>query len=250
MSEPEPVGIPEATGGPSGAPMHVAIIMDGNGRWARARGLPRAAGHKEGVEALRRAVDAAQEFGIQHLTVFSFSTENWRRPQAEIDALFDLLRIFVRRDLDRLHRAGVRVNILGSRAGLSDELLGLIDECMNRTKNNKAMVLNVAFNYGGRAEIVEAARRLASKAAAGEIQPEDIDETTFARSLWTADMPDPELLIRTGGEFRISNFLLWSAAYSEMIFLDIRWPDFTREHLADAIKSFQRRVRRYGGVGS
>lgn len=235
--------------GARGAPAHVAIIMDGNGRWAKARGLPRAAGHKEGVEALRRAVAAAIEFGVKHLTVFSFSTENWNRPQAEIDALFDLLRIFVRRDLERLHRDGVRVRVIGSREGLSEDILAVIDEAVERTCSNTVMTLNVAFNYGGRAELVEAARRVAGDVKAGRLDPTEITEDTLRKALWTTDSPDPDLIIRTSGECRISNFLLWGAAYAELVFLDVWWPDFTRETMIGALDTFRRRDRRYGGVG-
>ncbi len=224
--------------------------MDGNGRWAKARGLPRAMGHREGVEALRRAVEAGRDLGLSHLTVFSFSTENWRRPPAEIEALFDLLRMFVKRDLARLHRDGVCIRILGSREGISDDILKLIDESMALTRNNTRMVLNIAFNYGGRAEIVEAAREAARRVAAGEMRPEDVTEESFGRLLWTSESPDPDLVIRTSGEFRVSNFLLWSGAYSEFMFMDLWWPDFTRQHMEQAIDAFRRRDRRYGGLGA
>lgn len=252
MSEPKPSSnvLPEngdvATLRPP--PRHVAIIMDGNGRWAKARGLPRTLGHREGVEALRRVVEASRELGISHLTVFSFSTENWRRPPAEIDALFDLLRMFVRRDLARLHRDGVKICIIGSREGLEDDLLQLIDEATETTKNNTRLTLNIAFNYGGRGEIVAAIKAIAAEVEAGRLKVRDIDEAMISRSLWTAESPDPDLVIRTSGELRLSNFLLWSGAYAELMFMDIRWPDFTKESLEKAIDAFRRRDRRFGGL--
>ncbi len=231
-------------------PRHVAIIMDGNGRWAKARGLPRALGHKEGVEALRRAVEASRDFGLTHLSVFAFSTENWNRPQTEIDALFDLLRVFVRRDLARLHKDGVRIRIIGSRDGLSDDILSLIDEAVVTTKDNGRLTLNIAFNYGGRGEIVAAMREIARAVEAGRLKPDQIDEAMVSRMVWTGESPDPDLVIRTSGELRLSNFLLWSGAYAELMFMDLWWPDFTRESLEKAIDAFRRRDRRFGGLGA
>jgi undecaprenyl diphosphate synthase len=231
-------------------PKHVAIIMDGNGRWAKARGLPRALGHKEGVEALRRAVEASRDLGLTHLSVYAFSTENWSRPQAEIDALFDLLRLFVKRDLARLHRDGVRIRIIGQREGLNEDILGLIDEAIQLTKNNTRLTLNIAFNYGGRGEIVAATREIARLAAAGKLKPDDIDEAMISRMVWTGESPDPDLVIRTSGELRLSNFLLWSGAYAELMFMDVWWPDFNRECLEKAIDAFRRRDRRFGGLGA
>jgi undecaprenyl diphosphate synthase len=227
-------------------PRHVAIIMDGNGRWAKSRGLPRAMGHKEGVEALRRAVDCAWELGITHLTVYAFSTENWARPPAEVAALFDLLKFFVKRDLARLHKEGVRIRIVGSRDKLEPDILELVDHAMELTAGNKKLVLNIAFNYGGKAEIVDAVKRLAGEVEAGRMKAGDITEQAIARLLWTADSPDPDLLIRTSGELRLSNFLLWSGAYSELMFMDVWWPDFDRKHLEQAIDAFRRRDRRFG----
>jgi len=234
----------------SAPPKHVAIIMDGNGRWAKARGLPRALGHKEGVEALRRAVEASRELGLTHLTVFSFSTENWNRPQSEIDALFDLLRMFVRRDLARLHRDGVKIRIIGSRDGLSEEILSLIDEAVEKTRDNTRLTLNIAFNYGGRGEIVAAMQAIARNIEAGRLKAADVNEALISRMLWTSDSPDPDLVIRTSGELRLSNFLLWSGAYAELMFMDLWWPDFTRESLEKAIDAFRRRDRRFGGIGA
>ena len=231
-------------------PRHVAIIMDGNGRWAKARGLPRALGHKAGVEALQAAVEAARDLGLSDLTVFSFSTENWNRPQTEIDALFDLLRMFVRRDLARLHKDGVRIRIIGSREGLSEDLLTLIDDAVETTKNNTRLTLNIAFNYGGRGELVAAMRDIARLVEAGKLKADQIDEAMISRALWTAESPDPDLVIRTSGELRLSNFLLWSGAYAELMFMDLWWPDFTRESLEKAIDAFRRRDRRFGGLGA
>ncbi len=224
--------------------------MDGNGRWAKARGLPRALGHKEGVEALRRAVEASRDLGLSHLSVYAFSTENWNRPQQEIDALFDLLRVFVRRDLARLHKDGVRIRIIGSREGLSDDILALIDEAVEKTKDNTRLTLNIAFNYGGRGEIVAAMRDIARKVEAGTLKPEQIDEAMVSRMVWTAESPDPDMVIRTSGELRLSNFLLWSGAYAELMFMDVLWPDFTKESLAKAIDAYRRRDRRFGGLGA
>jgi undecaprenyl diphosphate synthase len=224
--------------------------MDGNGRWAKARGLPRALGHSAGVDALRAAVEAARDLGLSYLTVFSFSTENWNRPQTEIDALFDLLRMFVRRDLARLHKDGVRIRIIGSREGLSEDLLALIDDAVETTKDNTRLTLNIAFNYGGRGELVAAMRDIARLVEAGKLSADQIDEGMISQMLWTADSPDPDLVIRTSGELRLSNFLLWSGAYAELMFMDLWWPDFTKESLEKAIDAFRRRDRRFGGLGA
>jgi undecaprenyl diphosphate synthase len=231
-------------------PRHVAIIMDGNGRWAKSRGLPRALGHKEGVEALRRTVDCAWDLGVTHLSVYAFSTENWVRPPAEIEALFDLLKMFVKRDLARLHKEGVRIRIIGSRDRLSEEILGLVDHAQDLTRANTKLTLNIAFNYGGKAEIVDAMRRIAAEVQAGRLAPADITEQTVSGLLWTSDSPDPDLLIRTSGELRLSNFLLWSGAYSELMFMDVWWPDFDRKCLEQAIDAYRRRDRRFGGLGA
>jgi undecaprenyl diphosphate synthase len=249
VSEPNASPGPAAVADLRAPPRHIAIIMDGNGRWAKARGLPRAMGHKEGVEALRRAVEAARDLGLTHLSVYAFSTENWNRPQAEIDALFDLLRLFVKRDLARLHKDGVCIRIIGSREGLSKDILALIDEAMELTRGNTRLTLNIAFNYGGRGEIVAAMREIAKYVEAGALKPDQIDEKLVARLLWTSESPDPDLLIRTSGELRLSNFLLWSGAYSELMFMDIWWPDFNRACMEQAIDAFRRRDRRFGGLG-
>lgn len=250
MSEPKPSSTNADVATLRPPPRHVAIIMDGNGRWAKARGLPRALGHREGVEALRRAVEASRELGLTHLSVYAFSTENWNRPQTEIDALFDLLRVFVRRDLARLHKDGVRVRIIGSREGLSEDILALIDEAVETTKANTRLTLNIAFNYGGRSEIVAAVKDIARAAQEGRLQTDQIDEAMISRMLWTSESPEPDLVIRTSGELRLSNFLLWSSAYAELMFMDLLWPDFTKESLEKAIDAYRRRDRRFGGLGA
>ncbi|NWG54532.1 MAG: isoprenyl transferase [Hydrogenophilaceae bacterium] len=230
-------------------PRHVAIIMDGNGRWARQRMWPRTLGHREGVEALRRAVDAAGELGLDYLTVFGFSTENWRRPKDEVNALFDLLRLYVDRDLKRLTDEGVRVRIIGEREGLSSDILDIIERAEARTAHNSRLHLTIAFNYGGQQEIARAARRLAEDAVAGKIKPEEISAAMFAGYLDTRGLPPPDIVIRTSGELRLSNFLLWQAAYSELVFLDVLWPDFDKAALEKAMSEFAQRGRRFGGVG-
>ena len=245
----EPASGPAAREGASDAiPAHVAIIMDGNGRWANARGLPRAAGHERGVEALRRTVEAAREMGIRYVTVFSFSTENWRRPTSEVSALFALLKAYIRRDLARLKREGVRVRIAGTRDNLPEDIAKLVDEAERETAQNSKFHLTVAFNYGGREEIVRAAQALARQVAAGELSEDEIDEARFSAALDTRDLPDPDLLIRTSGERRISNFLLWQCAYSELVFSDVLWPDFDEEALRQAVADYAGRERRYGAV--
>ena len=228
-------------------PAHVAIIMDGNGRWAAARGLPRAAGHRAGVEALRRAVRAAGEQGIRFLTVYAFSSENWSRPQPEVSDLMGLLKMFVRRDLAELHKAGVRVRVLGEKARLEPDIRALLEEAEALTAGNAKLNLNIAFNYGGRDEIVRAVRRIASAAMAGELDARQIGPETVAANLDTADLPDPDMVIRTSGEMRLSNFLLWQTAYSELVFLDCYWPDFNGEHFAQALATYATRDRRFGG---
>ncbi|MEO0754291.1 MAG: isoprenyl transferase [Pseudomonadota bacterium] len=228
--------------------LHVAIIMDGNGRWAQARGLPRSAGHKRGVEALRRVVEAAGQYGVTHLTVFSFSTENWRRPAAEVSTLFMLLKSYIRRDLKRLSSEGVRVRVIGTEENLPADIKSLIADAEGETEGNGRFHLTVAFNYGGREEILRAARLLASDVARGDRAADAVDEASFSAALDTADMPDPDLLIRTSGEKRISNFLLWQCAYSELYFTDTLWPDFSEKDLKAALDSFGQRERRYGAV--
>ncbi|PGH53927.1 di-trans,poly-cis-decaprenylcistransferase [Azospirillum palustre] len=230
------------------APGHVAIIMDGNGRWAKARGLPRTAGHKKGVDAVRRTVEAARELGIGTLTIFSFSSENWRRPEEEISDLMGLLRFYLRSEVAELHRGGVRLRVIGDRARLSEDINRLIDNAEALTRDNRTMTLVVALSYGSRLEIVHAARRLAEEVAAGRLSPDSIDEDALSARLYTSDIPDPDLIIRTSGEKRISNFLLWQAAYAELVFVDTLWPDFTKRDLEAAIEEFHRRERRFGAT--
>ncbi|CUA86295.1 undecaprenyl diphosphate synthase [Chelatococcus sambhunathii] len=237
-----------AAAGEAGVPAHVAIIMDGNGRWAQKRHLPRAEGHRRGVEALRRAVRAAAARGIRYLTIYSFSSENWRRPATEIADLMNLLKLFVRRDLAELHRANVRVRILGERANLKPDITALLEEAESVTRDNTGLTLVVAFNYGSRQEIVRAARRLAEEVAAGRLAPDTIDADAVAARLDLAGVPDPDLIIRTSGEQRLSNFLLWQAAYAELVFLPVLWPDFDEAAFDEALAEFARRERRYGGL--
>ena len=231
-------------------PGHVAIIMDGNGRWATSRGLPRAVGHERGVEALRRTVEAAQKLGLETLTVFSFSTENWRRPASEVSALFGLLKAYVKRDLDRLTREGVRIRVLGTRAGLPADILALVERAEQRTRDNTKFNLCIAFNYGGREELVRAAQAAIKAGIEGKLDPESLNEDTFEQFLDTSDLPDPDLLIRTSGESRLSNFLIWQAAYTELVFMDVLWPDFGESHLREAIETYMARERRFGGLAS
>jgi len=230
------------------APRHVAIIMDGNGRWAVQRGLPRVRGHHQGVEAVRRVARAARELGIEYLTLYSFSTENWSRPRSEIGELFSLLKMFIRRDLAELHQNNVRVRIIGERDGLPSDILPLLVEAERLTAENTGQTLVIAFNYGARSEIAAAARRLARLAADGKLDPAAIDSVLFETALDTSGIPDPDLVIRTSGEQRLSNFLLWQSAYSELVFVDKYWPDFGEADLASAIAQFSGRKRRFGGL--
>ncbi len=231
-------------------PRHVAIIMDGNGRWAKARGLPRIAGHRRGTDAVRQVVKGAAELGIRYLTLYGFSSENWKRPLAEVDDLMGLLRRFLQSEIAELDKAEVRLRVIGERSRLSPDIVRLIGDAEDLTSRHDQLTLTLAISYGGRQEIVAAARRLASESAAGGIDPESIDEDRFADCLLTADMPDPDLVIRTSGEQRISNFLLWQSAYSELVFTDKLWPDFSVGDLAEAIREYQRRDRRYGALVS
>ncbi|WP_162914345.1 isoprenyl transferase [Taklimakanibacter lacteus] len=236
------------TAGRSAMPQHVAIIMDGNGRWANARGLPRSAGHRKGVEALRTAVRAAGEMGIEYLTIFSFSSENWSRPPAEVSFLLDLMRHFVRQDVAELHRENVRIRIIGERQGLAPDIVALIEETELRTQANTGLTLVVAFNYGSRHEIATAARELALAVKSGRVAPDSITPELFGSFLSTEGIPDPDLLIRTSGEQRLSNYLLWQCAYTEFVFVDEFWPDFSRETMQRAITEYLARERRFGGL--
>ena len=229
-------------------PEHVAIIMDGNGRWARQRGLPRALGHRMGVEAIRRTVKAAAELGVRYLTLYGFSTENWSRPASEVNDLMGLIKRYIRHDLAQLHQSGIRVRVIGERASVDRELLTLIDDAVQLTADNDVMTLVIAFNYGSRNEIAAAARRLAIGVAAGTLDPDSITAERFGAELDTVDLPDPDLLIRTSGEERLSNFLLWQCAYTEFVFLDEYWPEFGMDLLRKAIERYQARERRYGGL--
>jgi len=229
-------------------PKHVAIIMDGNGRWATARGLGRTEGHRRGVKALRRAVRHAGAIGLEYLTLFSFSSENWSRPKAEIEDLMALLRLFMRRDLADLHRNNVRVHVVGCRDDLAPDILSLIEHAENLTRENTGLNLVVAFNYGSRDEILRAVRRVAEQAADGSLDPANIDADLITANLDTSRFPDPDLIIRTSGEQRLSNFLLWQAAYSEFVFLAEFWPEFDADLFDSAILEYRCRNRRYGGL--
>ncbi len=236
----------QPTGTPPG-PKHVAIIMDGNGRWAQTRGLARTEGHRKGVEALRRTVRAASDLGISHLTIFSFSTENWRRPAIEVSFLIALFKRFVRNDLAELHASNVRVRMIGDRASTPPDILDLIDQAEALTVSNTALTLIIAFNYGARDEIARAVNRaLAARAASGNSGP--ICQADISKHLDTGDLPDPDLVIRTSGEVRLSNFLMWQSAYAELVFTPVLWPDFDHAALEAAIKEYQLRDRRFGGL--
>lgn len=247
------MSVPEATLSTAAGvevPRHVAIIMDGNGRWAAARGLPRVEGHRRGVEALRRTVRAAGEIGIQCVTIFSFSSENWARPASEIRDLMGLLRRFIRNDLADLHKNGIRVRVIGERDDLDADVRRLLEEAEDLTRDNDRLTLVVAFNYGARQEIAGAAKRMAEQVAAGQLDPASINAETLSGFLDAPDLPDPDLIIRTSGEQRLSNFLLWQAAYSELVFVPTFWPDFDRTALESAIAEYTKRERRFGGLSA
>jgi len=231
-------------------PKHVAIIMDGNGRWAKNRLLPREAGHVKGISSVRKVVRAAREFNIEYLTLYTFSTENWRRPESEVRHLMGLFRRYCRADVEKLHAHNVRVRFIGARAGLDADIAEIIESAEELTRKNTALSLNFAFNYGSREELAAAARRLAQEAAAGRLDPDAITPSVFGNSLQSAGLPDADLVIRSGGERRLSNFLLWQSAYAELVFVDKLWPDFGREDLQAALEEFARRDRRFGAVPS
>jgi len=237
-----------APGAEDGAPRHVAIIMDGNGRWAAARGLPRTEGHRRGVEALRKTVRAAGELGIGILTIFSFSSENWLRPVSEIRDLMGLLRRFIRNDLAELHGNNIKVRVIGERDGLDPDIRRLLEEAEDLTRRNTGLILVVAFNYGARQEIARAMRGIAEDVAHGRLTPDAVTAELVASRLDAPDLPDPDVIIRTSGEQRLSNFLLWQAAYSELVFVPIYWPDFDRTALENALAEYRRRERRFGGL--
>ena len=239
---------PESPGAPPAVPRHVAIIMDGNGRWAKARGLPRSAGHRAGAEAARKTLRAAGEAGVECLTLYAFSSENWRRPAAEINDLTGLLRFYIQKELDEIHRQGVRLRILGDHRAFAPDVVGMVDAALARTAANARMTLAVALNYGARGELVQAMRRLAGEVADGRLEPAAIDEARIEAALDTHDLPPLDLLIRTSGEQRLSNFLLWQAAYAELLFVDTLWPDFDGDAMRGALAEYARRERRYGGL--
>lgn len=232
----------------NGIPVHVAIIMDGNGRWAKAKGLPRVAGHAQGAEAVRRTVKAASELGIRYLTLYGFSLENWKRPAKEIADLMGLLRLYLRKEISELHRQGVRIRFIGDRNLLEPDIISLIEMSEQKTRANTKLDLVMALSYGSRQEITSAVRKLVADVAAGELDADAIDEGALESRLYTSDIPDPDLIVRTSGEQRISNFLLWQSAYAEFVFTDVLWPDFSREKLEDSIEEFSRRERRYGAT--
>jgi undecaprenyl diphosphate synthase len=243
--------MPLAAASPGSPPRHVAIIMDGNGRWARARGLPRIAGHRSGAEAARRTVAAAAELGIRYLTLFGFSSENWKRPFSEVDDLMGLLRHYLRGEIAQLHGNGVRLRVIGDKRRFAPDIAAMMDHAERLTEKNGGINLTIALSYGGRAEIAAAVGAIAAEVKAGRLSLEEIDEALIGRHLFTADLPDPDLLIRTSGEQRISNFLLWQCAYAELVFTPTLWPDFGREDLEGAIADYSGRERRYGAnVGS
>ncbi len=229
-------------------PAHVAIICDGNGRWAKSRGLPRVEGHRRGVAALRKTIRAAATLGIRYLSIYAFSAENWRRPQQEILDLMGLLKFFVQKDLASLHDRNIRVKIIGAREGLSPDILAQLEKTEEQTKNNTGMTLLIAFNYGGRQELVSAVRTLAKDVVAGRLDEQNIDQAEIEKRLYTAGIPDPDIVIRTSGEQRISNFLTWQTVYSEFIFIPDLWPDFDEALLERALAEYNRRERRFGGL--
>jgi undecaprenyl diphosphate synthase len=235
---------PEWKPDPARMPAHVAIIMDGNGRWANQRGLPRLLGHRAGTDNVRTVLEASVEFGIKYLTIYAFSTENWKRPPDEVVGLFEIMAEVIRTETEELHRNGVRVRHIGRSEGIPPELARAISEATARTKDNDRLVLNVAFNYGGRAELVDAVRRM----IADRVPPEQVDEDLIGRYLYTGGQPDPDLIVRTAGEMRLSNFLIWQSAYAEYYFTETYWPDFGREELKQALFSYENRERRYGRV--
>ena len=227
-------------------PRHVAVIMDGNGRWAERRGLDRIEGHRAGIESVRAVVRAAHELGIGQLTLYAFSTENWSRPKGEVDALMSLLEHYLEAELEELHRNGIQLRAIGRLERLPASVRAKLEQATCRTRDNTEMVVLFALSYGGRTEIVDAARRIAREAEQGKLDPEQIDEKVFSAYLYAPDMPEPDLVIRTGGESRLSNFLLWQAAYAEMHVTDVMWPDFRKNDLVDALLWYQNRERRYG----
>lgn len=233
---------------PNQIPRHVAIVMDGNGRWATARGLPRTEGHRRGAQAARRAVEAARDLGIEYVTLFTFSSENWNRPQDEIDELMDLTRHYLKRETAEMHKSGIRLRVIGDRKRLPTDIVALIEQAETVTRDNKLMTVCIALSYGGRQEIVLAAQKLARAVSQGLVEVGEIDESLFANQMMTSGIPDPDLMIRTSGESRISNFLLWQLAYAELFFSTTLWPDFDKKDLEQAIAFYASRERRFGGL--
>ncbi|MAN75318.1 MAG: di-trans,poly-cis-decaprenylcistransferase [Henriciella sp.] len=248
-AQPASTGDPKLAA-PADLPTHIGVIMDGNGRWATRSGLPRSVGHERGVDALRKTVTAGQKLGLSYLTVYSFSTENWRRPASEVGALFSLLRAFIKKDLKRLKSEDVRISVFGTRSGLPQDICDLLDYAVSETSENTRFNLGIAFNYGGREEIARAARRVARKVMEGELSLEELDQDAISAHLDTSEFPDPDVIIRTGQEHRLSNFLVWQSAYSELVFMDVLWPDFGEPHLKAALETFSARERRFGGLSS
>jgi undecaprenyl diphosphate synthase len=235
---------------PDNIPEHIAIIMDGNGRWAQRRGLPRGMGHKAGLDSLRATVKTLQKLGVKYLTVYAFSTENWKRPKEEVGILMSLIREYIYKEIRDLHRQKVKLSIIGDLKGLPEDIQQKLSQAIEKTRQNPGMHLTIALNYGGREEILHAARCVAEQVRAGDMNPRDIDEGVWQRYLYTAEIPDPELIIRTSGETRLSNFLLWQGAYAELVVTDCLWPDFRENDLFQAIREFQGRQRRFGGLTS
>ena len=234
----------------SNLPKHIAIIMDGNGRWAKKRGLPRTSGHRAGVEAIREAIETSTEVGIKILTLYAFSTENWKRPKKEVNALMKLLVEYLSKEIDELHKHNVKINTIGNIEDFPEQPRDAVLNALDLTKDNKGLIVNIALNYGGREELIHAVKEIIVDTQNGLVELDDIDENKMKTYLYTSDLPDPDLLIRPSGELRISNFLLWQLAYTEFWFTSILWPDFKKEHLLEAIRSYQSRERRYGGISN
>jgi undecaprenyl diphosphate synthase len=230
-------------------PQHIAIIMDGNGRWAKAQGLPRTIGHQRGAESVKKTVKASIALGVKYLTLFGFSSENWKRPANEITDLMGLLRFYLQKEIKGLNKEGIRLQVIGDRQRLEEDIVSLIEKAETLTASNNRLILTIALSYGGRAEITDATKQIAKEVKNGTLNIEEINEAAIGFRLYTSDMPDPDLLIRTSGEVRISNFMLWQLAYSELVFTDVYWPDFTKEHLENAVIEFHGRNRRYGSTG-
>ena len=230
-------------------PEHIAIIMDGNGRWAKTNGLPRKIGHQRGADSVKKSVKASISLGVKYLTLFGFSTENWKRPASEISDLMGLIRFYLQKEIKELNKEGIRLQVIGDRERLEDDIVSLIEEAEILTRRNTRLILTIAISYGGRAEITDATKRIVEDVKNGILTIEEIDEAAIDHRLYTSKVPDPDLLIRTSGELRISNFMLWQLAYSELVFTDIFWPDFTEEDLESAVMEFQGRNRRYGATG-